>query len=265
MSAEQWAAASGPIRHEVESYFRARGREIDSPAVQSTIRTNTDLVPRRAEYLVNLARALTGLDALEGARVVEVGCGFGALASYLAVTAGTNHVLGIDVRADFIESAQRTADGMQLADRLAFAVDDMRELATIGDQSVDLAILNNAFIYLTTAEDMDRALETVRQKLAPGGHVLLYHANKWTLREPFTKDPLVHVLPAPLARAVSRVTGWKHNHGRVRLIGPREIRRRLRRAGFEAPRTGILDGDRLLTGRSLLGRRWYGAAARRPA
>jgi SAM-dependent methyltransferase len=79
---------------------------------------------------------------------------------------------------------------------------------------------------------MDAALHELHRVLAPGGRIVLYHANKWRLREPFSKDPIVHLLPPPLARGVSRVTGWRHNHGRVRLLSPLELSRRARRAGF---------------------------------
>ncbi len=265
MSTDEWATASIPFGEAVEAYFRNRGRDATDPAVRSTVRTNTELVPQRAEHLLDLLQGLSDRKDLTGTVVAEVGCGFGALATYLAWSSGSRRIIGVDVRADFIESARESAENMNLTDRLGFAVDDMRKLATIEDGSVDVAILNNAFIYLTSPDAMDEALSAVHRILAPNGHILLFHANKWTPREPFTRAPIVHLLSPRIADAVSRVAGWEHSHGRVRLIGPREMRRRLQRAGFTSPNTGTIAGGQLRTGRGVLGKRWYGAAAKRPS
>jgi hypothetical protein len=72
-------------------------------------------------------------------------------------------------------------------------------------------------------------------------------------------------MPRPAAAAVCFMTGWKHNHGRVRLISPRDMQRVLTRAGFGDVVTGALDGSELHTGRNIRGHRFYGAAGRKPA
>jgi hypothetical protein len=40
------------------------------------------------------------------------------------------------------------------------------------------------------------------------------------------------LLTPGVAGAVSRVTGWKHSHGRVRLVSPPSLWLMMRRAGF---------------------------------
>jgi hypothetical protein len=110
---------------------------------------------------------------------------------------------------------------------------------------------------------MDRALSTFHRVLAPGGWLIVYHANKWRLREPFSKDPLMHLLPRPIADAVGRTTGWRHNKGRVRLLSPRELRRRARAAGFTRDRiVGFGPGVSTAGPRRHFGQ-FYGFAARR--
>lgn len=54
--------------------------------------------------------------------------------------------------------------------------------------------------------------------------------------DPFTGLPIVHQLPAPLARSVLRLTSRGQNRSRVRLMSAGAARRELRRAGFEQVR-----------------------------
>jgi hypothetical protein len=110
---------------------------------------------------------------------------------------------------------------------------------------------------------MRRAVAELHRVTAPGGRVCFFHANVWQLREPFTRAPLVHLLPARLADAIAPVTGWKHNHGRVRLVSAPALRRMLRRGGFEEVEIGTVRGGRVARPpRAYLGR-FYAAVARR--
>jgi hypothetical protein len=73
----------------------------------------------------------------------------------------------------------------------------------------------------------------------------------------------VHLLPAAVAEPVSRLTGWQHNHGRVRLISPPALRRMLRDCGFDRVEIGAMRGARIARPpRAYLGR-FYAAVARR--
>jgi ubiquinone/menaquinone biosynthesis C-methylase UbiE len=229
---QPWLALSDVYANEVRQYHIQRGGDPESPAVNSTVRTNTELVPQRGEKLLELLATLGAVGSIEDRRVLEVGSGFGALASYLAWRGRPAQLLSLDVRADFVEMASSCAAEMKLDDRLAFTVGNMSDMSPISDASFDVVIANNAFIYLAKPGEMEAAAREFSRVLTPGGTVLFYHANKWRPREPFSKDPVVHLLPAPMARPVSRVTGWTHNHGRVRLISPPALARLMRRAGF---------------------------------
>lgn len=225
----------------------------------STIRTNTELVPLRAENLVSWLDALDHTSTLAGARVLEAGCGFGAVAAYLAAERGAD-VTGIDISSRYLGVAQRVAERIGL-DRLSFREADMRDLGPLGP--FDVVFVNNAFIYLTSEADADRAAAELFRVTAPGGSIVFHHANRWQFREPFSKAPLIHLLPAPLARLLGRITGWKHNHGRVRLQSPGELRRRLRRTGFVD--VILLDPSGQETGWKRHVTSFYVVAARRPA
>jgi SAM-dependent methyltransferase len=263
-STEAWTAAARGFGAAVEQYYTSRGADPSADNVKVTVRTNTELVPRRADVLASLLAALAPGATFEGSRILESGCGFGALGGYLAWRYASAEVIAIDVREDYVLGATESAKALDVGSGLRYQVDDMRACETVADDWANVVIVNNAFIYLPTAQDMRRALESLARVTAHGGVVLLYHANKWAWREPFTHDPLVHLLPPRLAQRVSKMTGWKHNHGRVRLLSPLEMKRRLRRAGFDQVRVGHYDSGEAKLDRAAYLSRFYAAAGRRP-
>jgi SAM-dependent methyltransferase len=259
----EWADAAPAFAEAVRRYQLSHGRRADDAAVVSTVRTNSELVPQRAQNLLTLLERLAGRASLKDQRVLELGCGFGGLAAYLALAGGPRELVAVDVRPDFVATARESASRLELGDRLRYLHADMRALPGADTGRYDVAIANNSFIYLASSADMQRALRELARVLAPGGHVLFFHANRWTPREPFTGAPLVHLLPAPLVRPVARVTGWQHNQGRVRLVSTIELRLRALAAGFREVRTGGFRPDGRVTSHAAL-LRFYGLAARRP-
>jgi SAM-dependent methyltransferase len=231
---ERWSEVSSVYAELVREYHARLGHDPSSPEVESTVRTNTELVPRRAENLLG-ALAAVGRPGFEGRRVLEVGCGFGALAAYLASDCGAESVVAVDVRPEFVEAAASAARAIGVDDRLSAQHGDMRDLGALAEDPFDVVLANNSFIYLPTAADMTSALAQFRRVLRPGGDVVFHHANPWQWREPFSRDPLVHLLPRPVADRVSGLTGWQHNHGRVRLVSAPRLAWMLRRAGFSRP------------------------------
>lgn len=260
-----WAEASSGVAAALGAYFAEKGRDSESEAVRSTIRTNTELVPARAENLMLLLSELGGGATITGRRILEAGCGFGALASYLAWRWEPAELVAVDTRSEYVEAARRCTGALALGDRLRFVEADMRRLEGIEDRSVEILIVNNAFIYLAQPPEMRQALATFRRVLVPGGRLLMYHANRWAWQEPFTRDPVVHLLPPRLGAAVGTLTGWKHNHGRVRLVSPPGMTLLLRRSGFADVRLGGFEGGRVVTGAAAWLHRFYGVTARSPA
>jgi ubiquinone/menaquinone biosynthesis C-methylase UbiE len=261
---DDWAQAGHTFGDAVREYHASRDRNTSHPSVVATVRTNTDLVPKRAENLLELLRQVGGGE-VSGRRVLELGCGFGALAAYIAWSAAPVELVATDIRMDLVDTAQRAAAELGLQDRLKFVTADMRQLRpAVGEEPFDVLIANNSLIYLPRAADVTQALEEFHAVLRPGGRVLLYHANKWRIREPFTNDPIVHLLPQRVAEPTARALGWRHNHGRVRLLSPLELRRRLRRAGFDDVRIVGFGRDRQQEGARRYFGTFYGISARRP-
>src|SRR2546430_2642379 len=106
-----WAQIGALYGESARSYLvESQGLDGSSPSVQSTVRTNSELVPERARDLLALSARLADVQALEGLRILEVGSGFGALAAYLALEARPERLLAIDIRDDFVASARRCAE-----------------------------------------------------------------------------------------------------------------------------------------------------------
>jgi SAM-dependent methyltransferase len=230
--ADGWSHIAAVFSEEMRTRYYGLGPDAAvPPATAATLRTNTELVPRRTQQILDWLHGLLG-HGLDGLRVLEAGCGFGAFASYIAWREHPAEVIASDVDGRVLEVARAAAARLDLGSPVLPVEADMRDLRAFADASFDVIVLNNSFIYLATAEDQAQALRELRRVLRPGGAIVAYHANKLRIREPFTNAPLVHLLPQRIADA----TPWRHNHGRVLYVSPRTMRRLMAEAGFVGPR-----------------------------
>ena len=176
--------------------------------------------------------------------MLELGCGFGALAAQLAVLDPPARLIAVDNDRRYVDVARTCVDELGLESLVDVRELDMRSLDGIESGAIDIALANNAFPYLPTAAAADEGLREIGRVLSPRGVVLFYHANRWRPREPFTGTPLLHLLPPTVGRPLSRLTRQPLSHGRVRLLSAPELRRRLRPAGLEPVATiGFLRGE----------------------
>ncbi|MCU1395167.1 MAG: Methyltransferase [Ilumatobacteraceae bacterium] len=120
-----------------------------------------------------LPRSVDGLDAaaewpllramlppLDGAHVVDLGCGYGWFCRW-AAEAGAASVVGLDVSAKMLErAAADTADA-----RITYRREDLDEL-DLPDATYDLAYSSLTLHYLT---DLGRLFTTVRRSVVDGG------------------------------------------------------------------------------------------------
>ncbi len=106
--------------------------------------------------------------------------------------------------------------------------------------------------------------EFVKSSMRPVDEAMVATFNRsMKVRVPFTRDPVVHLLPAGAADAVTRLTGWQHNHGRVRLLSAPALRRMLRQGGFDRVEIGTMRGARVTRPPRAYVGRFYAAVARR--
>jgi SAM-dependent methyltransferase len=135
----------------------------------------------RFRYLVTLGLAAHGDAALErlgplsGARVLDVGCGFGDTSQQLARLVGPNgHVTGVDAAPRFIEAAAREAEQGKIENLRFFAADV--QTADLGGP-YDLAFSRFGTMFFASAM---QALKNVARSLVSGGRLCMV---VWRKRE----------------------------------------------------------------------------------
>ncbi len=100
-----------------------------------------------------------------GSRVLEVGCGTGTNACYLAEKYGCS-VVGIDVAEQMVAQATRRAEERGLADRVSFRVGDAYAL-DFPDASFDAVVT----VFVSQFLDPQRAFPGFNRVLKTGGHL----------------------------------------------------------------------------------------------
>ena len=98
-----------------------------------------------------------------GKRVLDVGCGKGVTACYLARKYGCV-VVGVDASERMVEYARELASRRGLGDRVSFKVADAHSLP-FGDESFDIVIAECTTVML----DKERAFREFLRVLKPGG------------------------------------------------------------------------------------------------
>jgi ubiquinone/menaquinone biosynthesis C-methylase UbiE len=98
--------------------------------------------------------------------VLDVGCGVGMTATYLAKTIGC-HVTGIDLREGMIARSNERAEREGVTDRVSFRVADATALPFEGD-AFDVVMCESV---LALVEDQSGVLAEMRRVLKPGGRL----------------------------------------------------------------------------------------------
>lgn len=223
--ARSFAPIAASLRAEM---LAAPGLDPASAAGRLTIDTNSDLVERRAQPLVEIAFARRRSGAAGGRRVIDLGCGLGGLAAYFAFIGA--QVVGVDVKSERLEIGRRVASRHGLDVELR---PGRMESLEAPDASFDVAVMNNSLVYVTDRDTRVRALGEALRVLVPGGVLIMRNANRLHPIDQFTGLPLIHLLPpAAAVRAAGRL-GRPRSH--CRLLSPAATRRELLAAGFAEP------------------------------
>lgn len=227
-----FGAVADTLREQIRRHYDERGE----PIGPSTLETNSGYVERRAEPLLRML-ADDGVTSLEGLDVIDLGCGFGALACLFA-TMGA-HVVAIDRKADRVQVGRAVAEAHGLdAEFLTARI----QWTARPKGSFDIALLNNSLCYVVPHPQRDRVFGEVRRILRPEGRVIMRNPNRWAPRDQFSGLPLVGLATPERAVWLARRAGRARSF--VRLTSPREAARELRAAGFEDVRQLGFDGSR---------------------
>jgi len=139
--------------------------------------------------MAQIDEMLARLALAPGDRVLDLGCGNGAMAEYIAQTTGAR-VTGIDYIPEAIRQAQERA--AKQPERLAFHVGDIAHLvdaqSTLPFRPHSLhAVISVDTLYFTDLRD---TLRQMRCLLAPGGQMaILYGHDMWFDQAPGEIDP----------------------------------------------------------------------------
>ena len=213
-----WAALKG----EILNWY-------GGPATAAAARTagfNTERIPSRWRGLE--ADVRTEMESLQPRLVLDVGCGYGGMSTYLALRYPQAEVVGVDVSDRFFGCAARAIQSHPVPN-LTFRSGDLRSLGP--QEGCDLLLLVNVVNYLTDGAELRRVLSEAVASLSPHGWVCVHTPQRWSFREPFTKLPAVGWLPDGLRERLVARSGRRSTMRDIRLPRAGEIARALRRGG----------------------------------
>ena len=137
-----------PIYAEIVGRVFAGGGQVGPGVVGSaTVANETTATPSRGEFLIGLMHDLGGLD-LRGRRALDVGCGFGTVAAYVAWRTGSARMLATDLSSQRIGEAREGARRTGLDAVVEYDVADVSDLVGIEDESFDAVIALGVLMYL---------------------------------------------------------------------------------------------------------------------
>jgi cyclopropane-fatty-acyl-phospholipid synthase len=121
-----------------------------------------------------------------GQHILDIGCGWGGLAFYLAGIAGAKHVTGISLSEKQIALARSRAITNKLSHRVSFELQDYRDVQGIFDRIVSVGMFEHVGM-----GSYDVFFRTCRDRLAEDGVMLLHtignmgapsYTNPWILK-----------------------------------------------------------------------------------
>lgn len=236
MPSPDFAPVAASLRAALTDWFEERHKAL--PPGGTTVATNSTALAERGRPLLGLL-ASRGITTLAGRRLLDLGCGFGALSVFFAWHGAS--VTGID------RNAATLAVGEAVAERHGLDV----HLATGGMERLDVppgsfavAVMNNTLCYLLDDEERHAALVGAHRALRPGGVLVLRDLNGLHPVDQFSRLPLLGLLPPKRAADLAARFGVRDRPA-VRLIPPWHMARDLRRAGFaevrhQADRPGLV-------------------------
>ena len=185
-------------------------------------------------------RAVAGVNALPGNRVLEVGVGTGLA---LPLYHRSKRITGIDLSTDMLDRARQRLKARPLANVDALLEMDA-EATSFEDASFDIAV---AMFVASVVPDSRRLLKEMRRVVRPGGHILLVNH--------FAADGGLRWWAERALAPASRALGWHPDYAMDTLFSPEE--RRATEA-VEVPPFGLFTLVRLtndpVSGMALAGR-----------
>lgn len=134
-----------------------------------------------------------------GMTVAEIGCGWGALAIYLAQVCGVR-VTAINVSPEQLKFARQRAAAAGVADKITFVEQDYRELNGTFDRVVSIGMMEHVGVPY-----FDAYFNKVQELLAPGGFALVHAIGR--MSPPGSTAPFIrkYIFPGGYVPSLSEV------------------------------------------------------------
>jgi ubiquinone/menaquinone biosynthesis C-methylase UbiE len=205
------------------------------------------------QHQVMVSTYLSDLAIRSGARILEVGCGTGAISRVLAGWPGVEEVLGVDPSPPLVNKARELARGVA---NLSFQVADGRTLPS-ADTSFDVVVLHRVLSHVPRPEDV---LAEASRVLRPSGQLVVFDGDYATITvatsdvDPlqacvkafapaYINDPwIVRRLPS-LLRAAGFMEGRTRSHGYVQVDAPEYMLSIVDRGADALARAGHIGAD----------------------
>jgi ubiquinone/menaquinone biosynthesis C-methylase UbiE len=153
------------------------------PEMQARIADVLELRAADPQQRAMLETYTADLDLPRDARILEIGCGTGAVSRFLARLPGVAAVVGVDPCELFIERAHELAR----EENLTFVLGDGRELE-LEDESFDAVVFHTTLCHVP---DCEQAIVQAHRLLARGGQVAVFDGDYITTTVAnYLNDPL---------------------------------------------------------------------------
>jgi SAM-dependent methyltransferase len=200
------------------------------PAVVAQVADAMEISAADPQHREMVAAYVADLELGDEARVLEIGCGTGAIARELARSPGVGEVLGVDPSPILLARARELSAGI---DSVSFQEADGRRLA-LPDAAFDAVVLHRVLSHVPGPEDV---LAEAYRVLRRGGRLAVFDGDYATItlatgdadpletcvaafRPAYITDPwLVRRLPA-LAHGAGFADGRLRSHGYVQVEDP---------------------------------------------
>ena len=185
-----------------EAYLEAHLEMLDGESAEGRLAIENEVFRRYNQAIEYAVPWVNRIAPLEGAQVVEIGCGSGSSTAAFARLAGQMH--GYDIQLSYVEGARIRAKMLGLTNVSCYAVAPDQLSSGIrrrhGEGRIDLVLLYAVLEHCTSAECLE-IIQTSWDLLRPGGHLAVIETpNRLGYMDIHTTFlPFFHLLPAPIA------------------------------------------------------------------